>query len=55
MKTTNNYLMPFMWIRDGEHERLVSHINDIQSMGQNALCVESRPHANFCKDEWWMI
>ena len=53
MKTNDNYLMPFMWIRDGEHERLVSHIDDIQSMGQNALCVESRPHANFCKDEWW--
>lgn len=49
----DNYLMPFMWIRDGEHERLVSHIGDIQSMGQKALCVESRPHANFCKDEWW--
>ena len=53
MKNNHNYLMPFMWIRDGEHERLVSHIEDIQSMGQNALCVESRPHANFCKDEWW--
>ncbi len=42
-----------MWIRDGEHDKLVSHIDDIQSMGQNALCVESRPHNNFCKDEWW--
>jgi hypothetical protein len=53
MNNHTNYLMPFMWIRDGEHEQLISHIEDIQSMGQNALCVESRPHANFCKDEWW--
>lgn len=53
MKSNSNYLMPFMWIRDGEHDKLVSHIEAIQSMGQNALCVESRPHNNFCKDEWW--
>lgn len=53
MKSCSNNLMPFMWIRDGEHDKLVSHIEDIQSMGQNALCVESRPHNNFCKDEWW--
>ena len=53
MKSCSNNLMPFMWIRDGEHDKLVSHIDDIQSMGQNALCVESRPHNNFCKDEWW--
>lgn len=52
-KKQQNYLLPFMWIRDGEHDRLVSHIDAIQKMGQNALCVESRPHANFCKDEWW--
>lgn len=53
MKSNSNYLMPFMWIRDGEHDKLVSHIEAIQSMGQNALCVESRPHNHFCKDEWW--
>lgn len=48
-----NRLMPFMWIRDGEHDRLVEHIDMIQSMGHRALCVESRPHRDFCGDTWW--
>ena len=48
-----NRLMPFMWIRDGEHDRLVEHIDMIQSMGHKALCVESRPHRDFCGDTWW--
>ena len=34
MNNQTNYLMPFMWIRDGEHEQLVSHIEDIKSMGK---------------------
>ena len=48
-----NRLMPFMWIRDGEHDRLIDHIATIQSMGHQALCVESRPHRDFCGDTWW--
>ena len=48
-----NRLMPFMWIRDGEHDRLVEHIDRIQAMGHSALCVESRPHRDFCGDTWW--
>ena len=48
-----NRLMPFMWIRDGEHDRLVEHIDMIQAMGQMALCVESRPHRDFCGETWW--
>lgn len=49
-----NYIFPFMWIRDGETEKLSEHIDIIQKSGCNAICVESRTHEHFCEKEWWI-
>lgn len=49
----DNYLFPFMWIKNGERDSIVSQIDDIFNMGHRALCIESRTHEDFCGDEWW--
>jgi len=52
-KRFENYTFPFMWIRNGETDQLITHIDIIQKSGCNALCVESRTHEHFCEAEWW--
>ena len=49
----NNHILPFFWMHDGRHEVLGDIVESIYNSGARAFCVESRPHENFCKDEWW--
>ncbi|MBQ4089126.1 MAG: glycosyl transferase family 2 [Clostridia bacterium] len=48
-----NHLLPFFWMHDGRHEVLTDIVQSIYDSGARAFCVESRPHENFCRDEWW--
>ena len=48
-----NHLLPFFWMHDGRHEVLADIVQSIYDSGARAFCVESRPHENFCRDEWW--
>jgi len=49
----NNYLFPFYW-QHGDHRHLIpEQIERIYQSGCRALCVESRPHPDFCGDLWW--
>lgn len=48
-----NYLLPFYWQR-GDHRHLIpEQVQRIYDSGCRALCVESRPHPDFCGDNWW--
>ncbi|MCL2571378.1 MAG: hypothetical protein FWE11_03165 [Defluviitaleaceae bacterium] len=48
-----NYLLPFFW-QHGEDEATLRHyMKIIHESGIWAVCVESRPHPDFCGPLWW--
>ena len=48
-----NYLLPFYWQHGTHRDRIPAQIKRIYESGCRALCVESRPHPDFCGPEWW--
>ncbi|MDR2135093.1 MAG: hypothetical protein LBO76_00595 [Treponema sp.] len=50
---TDNYILPFFWMHEGNAGRLRDLVRQVYSSGVKALCVESRPHEKFGEEEWW--
>ncbi len=48
-----NYLLPFYWQHGTHRDRIPAQIERIYKSGCRALCVESRPHPDFCGPDWW--
>lgn len=48
-----NYILPFFWLHEGEREQIPEYMEKIAQSGCRALCVESRPHEDFCGPSWW--
>ena len=48
-----NYLLPFYWQHGTHRDRIPAQIERIRKSGCRALCVESRPHPDFCGPDWW--
>ena len=49
----NNYIFPFLWMRGEEESILRTEIAKIDECGIRAICVEARPHDDFCGPGWW--
>ena len=49
----NNYLLPFYWQHGDHTDQIPAQVQQIYESGARALCVESRPHPDFCCDGWW--
>ncbi|WP_099466872.1 glycosyl hydrolase [Konateibacter massiliensis] len=49
----NNYILPFFWQHGEEEGVLREYMQAIRSAGIRAVCVESRPHPDFCGPKWW--
>lgn len=48
-----NYLLPFFW-QHGESEAVLrEEMARIHEAAIGAVCVESRPHPDFCGPKWW--
>lgn len=48
-----NHIAPFFW-QHGESEAVLrQYMGVIQQSGCEAVCVESRPHPDFCGPRWW--
>ena len=48
-----NYLLPFFW-QHGESEAVLrGEMARIHESAIGAVCVESRPHPDFCGPHWW--
>ena len=48
-----NYIFPFFW-QHGEDEATLRHyMQVIDKANMKAVCVESRPHPDFCGPKWW--
>jgi len=49
----DNYILPFFW-QHGENEAtLREYMGAIDASNIGAVCVESRPHPDFCGPRWW--
>ncbi|MCR5546815.1 MAG: hypothetical protein K6F30_10120 [Lachnospiraceae bacterium] len=49
----DNYILPFFWQHGESEETLREYMNAIYNANIRAVCVESRPHPDFCGDKWW--
>ena len=52
-RNESNYLLPFYWQHGNHRDRIPAQIQRIYDSGCRALCVESRPHPDFCGPDWW--
>ncbi|MFP4976632.1 glycosyl hydrolase [Paenibacillus sp. CN-4] len=48
-----NYIFPFLWLHGEEENVLREYMEAIHSAGIGAVCIESRPHPDFCGPKWW--
>lgn len=48
-----NYLLPFFWQHGEDEAVLREEMAKIAESGIGAVCVESRPHPEFCGPKWW--
>ena len=48
-----NRILPFFWLHGDDREKFASELDRIEEAGIHAVCLESRPHPDFCGDGWW--
>lgn len=48
-----NHLMPFFWQHGEDETTLREYMAAICNANCRAVCVESRPHPDFCGEKWW--
>ena len=49
----NNYILPFLWLHGEAEPVLREYMGAIQDCGIGAVCIESRPHPDYCGPQWW--
>lgn len=48
-----NYIAPFFWQHGEPDDILREELDKIRASGIRCVCVESRPHEDFCGPGWW--
>lgn len=48
-----NYILPFLWMRGESEEIIREEIEKIHECQIGAICIEARPHDDFCGPGWW--
>lgn len=49
----DNHILPFFWQHGETEDVLREYMGVIKDCGIGAVCVESRPHPDFCGPGWW--
>ncbi|MBQ7900434.1 MAG: hypothetical protein IJ365_00540 [Clostridia bacterium] len=49
----HNYIAPFLWLHNEDDELIVNEIQRIYECGIRSVCLESRTHEEFCREDWW--
>ena len=49
----SNYILPFLWLHGEDEMILRDYMRAIDESGVKAVCLESRPHPDFCGNGWW--
>ena len=50
---TGRAVFPFFWLRGEDEDTLRKYMHVIHDAGCRAVCLESRPHPDFCGPQWW--
>ena len=50
---SENHILPFFWQHGEDEAPLREYMGAIAKANCRAVCVESRPHPDFCGDKWW--
>ncbi|MGN0592887.1 MAG: glycosyl hydrolase [Ruminococcus sp.] len=50
---SENYIFPFFWQHGENEETLREYMRVIDESNCHAVCLESRPHPDFCGEKWW--
>ena len=48
-----NYILPFFWQHGEDEETLREYMKAIHESNIGAVCIEARPHEDFCGPKWW--
>ena len=48
-----NYILPFFWQHGEDEETLRDYMRAIDEANIRSVCVECRPHPDFCGPKWW--
>jgi hypothetical protein len=49
----DNHILPFFWQHGEDEATLRKYMQVIHDANSGAVCVESRPHPDFCGPQWW--
>ncbi|WP_458459614.1 hypothetical protein [Pseudobutyrivibrio sp.] len=49
----DNYILPFFWQHGESEETIRKYMQAIYDANIRAVCIESRPHPDFCGEMWW--
>ena len=50
---SGNYIAPFLWLHNEDDRLIVKELRRIHDCGIGAVCIESRTHEEFCREDWW--
>lgn len=50
---SENHILPFYWQHGEDDATLREYMRVIYEANCRAVCVESRPHPDYCGDKWW--
>ncbi len=50
---TESHLLPFLWMHGEDEATLRQYVGVIREANCRSFCVESRPHPDFCGEQWW--
>ena len=48
-----NHILPFLWMRGEDNLTIKEELDRITQCGIKEICLESRPHPDFCGPGWW--
>ncbi|MBR3643836.1 MAG: glycoside hydrolase, partial [Parasporobacterium sp.] len=48
-----NHILPFLWMKGEDQETIRREMGKIAECGIREVCLESRPHPDFCGPLWW--
>ena len=48
-----SHILPFLWMKGEDNETIGKELDKIEECGIREVCLESRPHPDFCGQKWW--
>ena len=49
----DNHVLPFLWMKGEDHKTIAEYLAKIAGADIHEVCLESRPHPDFCGEGWW--